>query len=252
LTSAQYTLIAGLLASPFVGSFLGALVARLPMGKTILWGRSTCDHCSQELAARDLVPIGSWLWLGGRCRACANPIGLTPLFIELAAVAIALMAASETSGWVFLASCAFGWTLITLAIIDWQHYWLPDALTLPLVPAGLAVAYEFAPHIMRLHLAAAVGGAAVAATIAMVYRVIRKRDGLGFGDVKLIGALGAWLGPEGLSSALILAVLLALLFVVGGVVFGRKVVLGDRIPFGSFLAAGGWIVWLYGPLVLGT
>lgn len=235
--------------APFIGSFLGVVASRLPEHRSIVFGRSACPHCSHPLAARDLFPIVSWLALRGRCRFCGAAIGAMPLLAEIGALAVAIAAASQTAGWLLPVSCAFGWSLLLLAMIDWEHFWLPDAVTLPLIPAGLGVAYAIRPDLVWHHGAAMVGGGAAAAATALLYRAIRKRDGLGFGDVKLIAALGAWLGIAGLPSAVLFAVVLALAFVLATSLAGRKTALTDRIAFGTFLALGGWIVWIAGPLV---
>src|SRR5258708_4054476 len=112
----------------FIGSFLGVLVQRLPQGEGVVAGRSRCPRCGAQLAAYDLIPILSWLALRGRCRTCRAPIGLFYPVIELAAVVIAIWATLVTSGWVLWTSCALGWILLTLAIIDWRHHLLPDVL----------------------------------------------------------------------------------------------------------------------------
>lgn len=130
-------------AAPFVGSFLGVLVRRLPKGQEVIFSRSACPHCAQRLSARDLIPFVSWSLSFGHCRFCGHSLGVFYPAIELAAVAIALWSASVLSGWQLWAACAFGWTLLALAVIDWSHFLLPDALTLPLVPAELLVAYWF-------------------------------------------------------------------------------------------------------------
>ena len=245
----QVPVLAAIVAAPVVGSFLGVLVTRLPAGRQVVWGRSECDHCHRALTARDLIPLASWLLLRGRCRHCGAPIGLTPFAMEVGALAVALMAAGQMTGWLLFAGCVFGWWLLTLAVLDWQHFWLPDGLTLPLIPAGLLVAYAIAPGLVVLHLAAAALGGASVWLIAIAYRAIRKREGLGLGDVKLVAALGAWLGPAGLPGALLYAVALALLWVIALALYERRVSGSDRIALGTFLAAAGWLVWLYGPLV---
>src|SRR5262249_34276868 len=128
------------LVAPFIGSFVGVLVTRLPKGEKLIWSRSACDHCSRRLGVLDLVPIASWFASRGRCRYCGAPI--TPLYpaLELGALTLALWAATIAEGWVLWASCALGWCLLALAVIDARDGILPDVLTLPLIPAGLAVA----------------------------------------------------------------------------------------------------------------
>jgi leader peptidase (prepilin peptidase)/N-methyltransferase len=238
-----------LVVSPFIGSFLGVLALRLPEGRSFAVSRSVCDHCGHVLAARDLVPIASFLALRGRCRYCRARIGGFVLFIELAATLVAGWAGMQISGWVFVATCFLGWTLLLLAIIDWRVQLLPDVLTLPLLAAGLAASYALAPETWADHLIGGVAGFVVLAAVAFVYRRLRRREGLGLGDAKLLAALGAWVSWQGLPTVLLWGSMLGLVFALVRAGMGRGLRWSDRIPFGVFLAAGGWLVWLYGPLV---
>jgi leader peptidase (prepilin peptidase)/N-methyltransferase len=241
--------LATIVASPFMGSFLGVLVVRLPQQRAVGLARSQCDHCGHALAAKDLVPVFSWLWLRGRCRYCSASIGGLPFAMEAAAVLVAAWAATETTGWLLLATCGFGWALLTMAVIDWTAFLLPDVLTLPLVPAGLLVAYGVAPASLLDHAIAAAAGLLGAIALAFVYRRLRGRDGLGFGDAKLLAGLGAWVGLEGMPTTILYGSVLGLAFALFSALRGRRLALSDKVPFGAFLAAAGWLVWLYGPLV---
>ncbi|HWE07677.1 MAG TPA: A24 family peptidase [Rhizomicrobium sp.] len=238
-----------LVASPFIGSFLGVLALRLPEGRSFVASRSVCDRCGHVLAARDLVPIASFLALRGRCRYCGARIGGFVLFIELAAVLVAGWAGMQISGWVLVATCFLGWTLLLLAIIDWRVQLLPDVLTLPLLAAGLVVTYAVSSETWPDHLIGAVAGFVTLAAIALVYRRLRGREGLGLGDAKLLAALGAWVAWQGLPTVLLWGSMLGLVFALVRSMTGRGLQWSDRIPFGVFLAAGGWLVWLYGPLM---
>jgi leader peptidase (prepilin peptidase) / N-methyltransferase len=238
-----------LLASPFIGSFLGLLADRIPQSQSVISGRSHCDHCAHALAARDLIPFASWLWLRGRCRYCKEKIGLFAPTMELAALVITIWAASETSGWIFAASCLFGWWLLVLAAIDWRTFLLPDVLTLPLTVMGIAISYAVDPAGLTDHLIGALAGFLVFAALGFVYARLRGREGLGFGDAKLMAALGAWLSWQGLPTVLLLAAMAGLLFVLMRSVLHRRLAPGEPIPFGTFLAFAGWLVWLYGPLM---
>src|SRR5262245_49760787 len=100
--------------APFIGSFIGVLAMRLPEGRSVIAGRSQCDHCGHVLGARDLVPFASWLWLRGKCRYCDKAISALYPAIELAALAIVVWAATATGGLVLIASCILGWTLLAL------------------------------------------------------------------------------------------------------------------------------------------
>ncbi|HEY1707667.1 MAG TPA: A24 family peptidase [Rhizomicrobium sp.] len=233
-------------AAPFIGSFLGVVVVRLPARRSVVFGPSRCDTCGHALSARDLVPVLSWLASGRSCRYCASKLGIFFPAIELAALAVALWAATESDGLVLALSCAFGWTLLTLAAIDWRAGILPDVLTLPLLVAGLAAAPFLDGGDWLSHLIGAGAGFAVLAGVGWLYRRLRGRDGMGMGDAKLFAALGAWTGWQGLAEILLIASVAGLLVVLLG---SRKTPLNatDRIAFGPFLALGGWIVWFYGP-----
>ena len=238
-----------LVASPFIGSFLGVLALRLPEGRSFAVSRSACDHCGHVLAVRDLVPIASFLALRGRCRYCRAPIGGFVLVIELVAMLVAGWAGMQVSGWILVASCLLGWMLLLLAAIDWRVQLLPDVLTLPLLMAGLAVTYFVSPETWSDHLIGAVAGFVVLGAIALLYRRLRHREGLGLGDAKLLAALGAWVAWQGLPTVLLWGSMLGLVFALVRSMTGRGLQWSDRIPFGVFLAAGGWLVWLYGPLM---
>ncbi len=230
-----------------IGSFVATLALRLPAGGTLL-GRSCCPHCSHRLGVRDLVPVASWVAQRGRCRYCGAAIGFYYPAVELAALAIALWAASVESGWQFWASCAFGWTLLALAITDFRDGVLPDVLTLALVPAGMAVAWLNKVPPLADSIAGAAAGFLLFAGIAWAYRRWRGRDGLGGGDAKLLAGIGAWVGGLALPTVVLLAALIALGGVLAAQPFRGRLSLSDRVPFGPALAAAGWIVWLYGTL----
>jgi len=197
------------LAAPFVGSFLALLVVRVPEGEGVALGRSICRSCRHPLGVRDLVPVVSWLWARGRCRHCRAPVSAFYPGVELAALGIALWAAAVTPGWLFWASCGLGWTLLALALIDWRSLVLPDALTLPLLAAGLAVAWLIEPAKLAPHLLGAASGFALFAAIGWLYARLRGRDGLGPGDAKLLAAAGGWVSWSGLPSVALLAALYA-------------------------------------------
>jgi leader peptidase (prepilin peptidase)/N-methyltransferase len=242
--------ILALLLAPFVGSFLGVVVERLPAGRPIALARSRCDHCGAALAARDLVPLLSWLARRGRCGCGRIPLGAFYPAIELAALAVAASAALVLSGWLLWASLALGWTLLALAAIDLRHYLLPDPLTLPLIPAGLGLAWLIEPAKLPDHAIGAAAGLVGFALIAWLYRRLRRREGLGLGDAKLLAAGGAWLGWQALPSVVALAAAVALAVALAGALRGGKLGPTTRIAFGPHLALAIWLVWLYGPLVL--
>lgn len=240
-----------LLAAPFVGSFLGLLVARLPSGEGTIWGRSHCDHCGRTLGALDLIPIFGWFLTRGRCRSCGGAI--PPLYpaIEVAALLVAIWSLLVLPDWLAWASCILGWSLIVLAVIDWRHLILPDELTLPLIPAGLAVAWAVGPERLWDHVIGVLLGGGFVVAVALLYRWLRGREGMGLGDAKLMAAAGAWVSWTGLPSVLLISAAAGLC---GGLLRRRLVPgtrLNDPLAFGSFIAAALWFVWLYGPLEFG-
>jgi len=232
-----------LLFAPFVGSFLGVLVRRLPLGMPVAMDRSHCEGCGAALAPRDLVPLISYAALRGRCRRCGRAIGRFHPAIELAALAVAAWAvwADPDAAW---PDCVLGWGLLALAWIDWDHMRLPDALTLPLIPAGLAVAWWEDPGLATDHATAAAAGYLLFRGIAWTYRRLRGREGLGQGDAKLLAVAGAWVGVAGLPWVLLGGALAGLLLAAAR---GHKALAGAPVPFGPPLALALWIVRLHGP-----
>ncbi len=233
------------LAAPFVGSLLGVLIRRLPRGEPVGMARSRCESCGAALAVRDLLPLLSFAALRGRCRRCGAAIAPFHWQVELAAVLLPLSAAAagvvDEAAW---AVCGAGWALLALAWIDAEWMLLPDALTLPLLLAGLAVTGWLDPAALPERAAAAGLGWAGLAAVSWVYRRVRGRDGLGEGDGKLLGALGAWVGLAGLADVLLGAALAGLGWAGLLAMRGRRMRATTALPFGPFLAAAGWAVLL--------
>ena len=159
-----------------------------------------------------MLPVLSWLWLRGRCRACGGRISIFYPAIELAALAVAVWSLWVLSGWQVLAGTLLGWFLLVLAWIDARHFYLPDALTLPLIASGLVFSWIADPGGWWAYAGGALLGFAVFAGIARLYRAFRGVEGLGLGDAKLFAAAGAWLSWWGLPSVLLIAALSGLLF----------------------------------------
>jgi leader peptidase (prepilin peptidase)/N-methyltransferase len=235
------------LAAPFIGSFLGVVISRLPIGGSVVFGRSACVRCGTRLGPMQLVPLLSFAALRGRCRSCEKAIGWFHPAVELAAVAVAVWVAIVEADPVWLwIGCGLGWTLLALAWIDWTHYLLPDVLTLPLLLAGLVVAFVLQPEALTDRcLAAALGWGGFWA-IGVAYRRLRGRDGLGGGDGKLVAAAGAWCGLETLPWIVLGSALLGLLGALSLRAAGRAVTSSTRIAFGPCIAVAFWLAWLYG------
>lgn len=235
------------LAAPFVGSFLGLLVRRLCDGRPIVWTRSHCEHCGAVLRPRDLIPLISWLIARGRCRFCGSRLGLFYPGIELAALAVALVALFADRGRTVWLDCLLGWWLLALGWIDLRCWLLPDVLTLPLVLAGLAAAAWLEPEALTGCAAGAALGYLFLRAVAWSYRRLRGRDGLGQGDAKLLAAAGAWLGAAALPEVILIAALAALAAALCLRLAGVRLDARSALPFGPFLAIALWLLWLYGP-----
>ena len=235
-----------LLAAPFVGSFLGVLVRRLPDGLPIAWSRSRCEWCGAVLRAGDLVPLYSWLAARGRCRYCGHSLGWFYPGIELAAIAVPLTAAIVDHGAKIWLDCLLGWWLLALAWIDIRRWLLPDPLTLPLVIAGLVVTAILDPARLTENALGAATGYLSLRVVASLYRVLRGREGLGRGDAKLLAASGAWVGAGALPQVVLGAAVTGL-FAAGCLqLAGIRLRASSALPFGPFLALATWLVWLFG------
>ena len=237
------------LAAPFIGSFLGVVVRRLPEGRPIAWSRSHCEGCGARLGVRDLVPLFSWLAGRGRCRFCGRPLEWFYPLIELAALAVALISLFVDNGADVWLDCLLGWWLLTLAWIDVRCWLLPDSLTLPLIIAGLAAAAAFDPEGLTDRAFGAAAGYLGLRMVALIYRALRGRDGLGGGDAKLLAAAGAWVGLRALPQVVLLAALAGLLAAACLRLFGIRLGAQSAIPFGPFLALAIWLLWLMPALI---
>jgi leader peptidase (prepilin peptidase)/N-methyltransferase len=235
---------AGFVLGAIVGSFLAAILIRWPEGRSVTKGRSQCDSCGRTLSPRDLVPILSWFLVRGRCRHCGAAIDRRHLAIEAGAALIGLAAifAHPLPAAVFTA--IFGWWLFLLAALDLEYQWLPDRLTLPLIPAGLAVAWLGIGPSLQERLIGAAAGFLALALIAFAYRRLRGREGLGGGDPKLLAAIGAWLGWEQLPFVMLGAGLLGLAAILLRKARGETIAATDRLPLGTLLALAAWPIWL--------
>lgn len=240
----------GALSGALIGSYGGTLLARWPRGESATFGRSRCDSCAAPLGATQLVPVLSFLVQRGRCRRCAAAIAPGHLWIELGAMTV-----GGISGLLFAdtpataaASAVAGWLLLLLAAFDLRHFWLPDRLVLPLAALGLAVnALGIGPGLTDAVIGA-LGGFLALWAIARGYRLLRGREGLGGGDPKMLGAIGAWIGWQALPFTVFLAALLGLLAAGILALRGRAVDGEFRLPLGAALAAAAWPLWLWGLL----
>ena len=256
------------LLSLLIGSFLNVLIHRLPRmmerewqqqcaelrGEPVtasprynLWlPRSACPACGHMITALENIPLLSWLYLRARCSACAAPISVRYPLVELLT---ALLSAAVAWKWGFSLATVGGlllvWMLIALAFIDFDTTLLPDSLTLPLLWLGLL--FNLGGHFATLADAVmgAIAGYLVLWSVYWLFKLVTGKEGMGYGDFKLLAALGAWLGWQ------LLPVTLLLSSVVGAVIGIAMIVLVKHdkrvpIPFGPYLAGGGLVALFFG------
>jgi leader peptidase (prepilin peptidase)/N-methyltransferase len=238
--------IAGLL----IGSFANVCIHRIPIGQSVVTPRSRCPKCSQPIAGWDNVPVLSWLLLRGRCRRCAASIaGRYPLVEAANATAWGLIAWMHGINARSAFEMLFATALLILALTDFDHHILPDAITLPMIGAGLVASLLAPPPSVVEALVAAAAMYAAFAAIAMGYKKFRGIEGLGQGDWKMAAMFGAFFGWQGALFAVFAGALLGSL--IGGlyIALSRK---GARyeLPFGTFLSMGGMAAVLAGPRFL--
>lgn len=229
------------------GSFAATVSERWPQGRSIVQPRSRCDACHRILAARDLVPVLSYAVSRGRCRTCSASIPVRYPFIELACGAIGMISAFTLPGTDGLWVAIFGWQLFLLAILDAEHFWLPDPLVAVLGLTGLAAAAMIGADALWDRSLGGVMGFASLFLIGALYRRLRGRDGLGGGDPKLFGAIGLWTGWQTLPLILLTAAVMGLIFAIATIRSeSRGAWLQRRLPFGVCLAAAAWLTTLVG------
>jgi leader peptidase (prepilin peptidase)/N-methyltransferase len=237
---------AGFIAGAIVGSFLATILVRWPQGRSVVAGRSQCDGCGAPLRTAELVPILSFLLSRGRCRRCGVRIDHRHVLLEAAAGLIGLVALLAHPLPLAAATLVFGLMLLILAALDAEHHWLPDALTLPLVPLGLAAAWlGWGPPLLDRAIGAAAGGALLWG-LGWLYARLRGREGIGGGDPKLLAGIGAWVGVLNLPLVLLGAGLFGLLAVALMQLRGAKVGAATRLPLGTLMALATWPIWLVG------
>lgn len=234
--------LAGGVLGAIIGSFLATLILRWPAGGSVMRGRSACDSCGATLAARDLVPLFSAMALRGTCRRCGARIDPLHTRLEAACTIIGALAIGFAPNLSGFAWALLGWLLLTLAILDWRHFWLPDALTLPLAFLGFTLGTWTNDIVLRDRVIGAGLGYGSLLLLSIGYRALRKREGLGLGDAKLLSALGAWFGWQALPFILLIASVVGLITML---MSGRATSKTARVPLGTFLALAaipGWII----------
>ena len=237
--------IAGVVLGLIIGSFLATLVLRWPDSRSVVSGRSSCDHCGHQLRARELIPVASFILQAGKCRQCGATIARDHVAIELAAALIGGVALYAAPGVEGMAGAIFGWLLLALAALDVKHHWLPDRLTALLAVSGLLACFVLISPPLVDRLIGGLGGFVSLVIVARLYRIIRGRDGLGGGDPKMLGGIGCWLGWSALPLVILGASLVGILVAISWQLRGKSVAADSPLPFGSLMAVAAFPVWLY-------
>lgn len=269
-----------------VGSFLNVVVYRLPIMLDRQWRaqcaelagqdshastaaaeprapfnlvvpRSACPACKAPITALQNIPLVSWILLRARCAHCGAAISVRyPLVELLTGIVSAAVAARFGFGFPALAALALSWFLIALTFIDIDTQLLPDSLTLPLLWLGLTLSLwgpqgaAAVPVDVRSSLIGALAGYLSLWSVYHLFRLVTGKEGMGYGDFKLLGALGAWLGWQMLLPVILIAAVVGA--VVGIAMLAiRRQSRATPIAFGPFLAAAGWLVLMFGHGLVG-
>jgi len=251
-----------------VGSFLNVVIHRLPLMMQAQWKaecaalegheapaaetynlitpRSRCPACGAAISAWQNIPVASWLWLRGRCAACKAPISARYPAVEILAAALALLIAWRFG---YSAALAFAlvyvWAMLALTFIDLDTQLLPDDITLPLLWLGL-MANAFGVFIdLKSAVLGAAGGYLVLWSVYWAFRLIARKEGMGFGDFKLLAAIGAWTGWQVLPVVILVSAGLGAVIGSAALWLAKKGV-DTRIPFGPYLALGGIVALVWG------
>ncbi len=229
-----------------VGSFLNVCIYRLPRGESVVAPRSRCPWCAAPIRAYDNVPLVSWLLLGGRCRACRAPISARYPLIEALAGGLAVLAAARFgASLAAVAAFCFLAVLVVVLMTDLEFQIIPNEMTAAGLALGL-LAVPVLPVTLRDSLIGAALGVGLLGGLAVGYRALTGRDGMGGGDVKLAAVLGSVLGWSGLLVTLFLASLVGT-FAGVAILLATRRSLRTPLPFGVFLAPAAAAVLLIGP-----
>ena len=272
------TSFAALLGLAF-GSFLNVCLSRWPHGESIVYPHSHCRTCDRPLKWWENIPVISWFVLGGRCRTCRQPIPLRYTLVEASVSALwatcawqslpslpdAYITISFSPAFLIgpIATAALLWLLVALAVLDAENLWLPDFLTIP----GIVIGFLFRtttkilgspqPHpfsLILLNVESILAAAGLILLIRGVYWLVRRKEGIGLGDAKLMALLAAWLGfPETLLTfflAVVLGALVAIPMLIGP--FAKRTGGAAKLPLGTFLCIGGIVSALWGHQILDT
>lgn len=232
-----------------VGSFLNVCIHRLPRGESLVHPPSRCPRCGRALRWHDNIPVLSWIWLGGQCGHCHAPISVQYPVVEVVTAALIVGIVVLTPPGPLLASrLVFACALVVLFVIDLEHQILPNVITLPGILVGWLFSV-FGPPGWQASLIGILLGAGLLYGTAAAYYIVRREEGLGMGDVKMLAMIGAFLGWKAVILTLVLASF-------AGALVGIAVILTSRggmryaLPFGTFLAVGSLVAMLAGDQII--
>jgi leader peptidase (prepilin peptidase)/N-methyltransferase len=271
-TSPAALMIAVALLGLCVGSFLNVVIHRLPLMMEAEWkaecasieGRETparepfnlftppsrCPSCKAPVRPWQNIPVVSWLWLRGKCAGCGTRISARYPMVEILGGALAgLMAWRFGYSWALTAAMVYAWALLALTFIDYDTQLLPDDITLPLLWLGLIANTHGLFTDLTSAVMGAVAGYLVLWGVYWLFKLIARKEGMGYGDFKLLAAIGAWTGWQVLPFVIVLSAGLGA--VIGSIaLWASRKDAGSRIPFGPFLALGGIGALVWGPQVI--
>ena len=231
-----------------VGSFLNVCIHRLPLRESVMWPSSRCPHCRVELKPYDNIPVLSYLLLRGRCRSCGNPISVQYPIIELSTGVVFLAAFALFEPPLLYQRLLFACAMVVLFMIDLEHRILPDVITLPGIILGLVFSFFLPPGWLASLIGLVVGGGSLW-LMGEIYFRLRHEEGMGFGDVKMLAMIGAFLGWKLMLLTLVLSSFIGSVVGVALIVLKR----GDMkyaLPFGTFLAVGALVAAVAGERIV--
>lgn len=251
-----------------VGSFLNVVIYRLPIMMEREWRkqcaellgqsppqlppfnlvqpRSQCPHCGHPITVLENIPMVSYLWQRGRCTACQQPISIRYPLIEATSAGLAIITAWHFGwGWPLAGALILTWALIAASMIDFNHQLLPDDIVLPLLWLGLLCNFWEIYTTLQASVLGALAGYLILWSVYWVFKLITGKEGLGYGDFKLLAMLGAWTGWSQLPVIILMSSFVGSLVGIS-LIFWRGHHRNAPIPFGPYLAAAGWISLLWG------
>jgi len=229
-----------------LGSFYNVVIYRLPLGKSVVGGRSFCPACQHKLAAKDLIPVFSQLSLKNRCRYCSEKISVRYPIIELL-TGFLFFVGYHLYGlsWEFFTHAVLCSMLLITALIDYDHKVIMDSVLL-VFSIPMVFGIVFRDMSAREYLLGAAAGFGAYLAIYLLARLMYKKEAFGFGDVLLMGTTGLFLGSGKIIVAAIMPFYIALAAIIAGKLLGKKVKRKDEIPFGPFICMAAYITSIFG------